>query len=34
LRGGDREVEIGAFLDTKERLALYDDLKRALRMPQ
>ncbi len=34
LHGGDQEVEIGAFLDTKERLALYDDLKRALRMPQ
>ena len=31
LRGGDREVEIGAFLDASERLALYDDLKRALR---
>lgn len=31
LRGGDREVEIGAFLDAEERLALYDDLKRALR---
>lgn len=31
LRGGDREVEIGAFLDAGERLALYDDLKRALR---
>ncbi|PJI91389.1 putative membrane protein [Yoonia maricola] len=31
LRGGDREVEIGAFLDVEERLALYDDLKRALR---
>ncbi|WP_341366203.1 DUF2244 domain-containing protein [Yoonia sp. BS5-3] len=31
LRGGDREVEIGAFLDAAERLALYDDLKRALR---
>ena len=30
LRGGDREVEIGAFLDTSERLALYDELKRAL----
>ncbi len=32
LRGGDREVEIGAFLDAAERLALYDDLKRALRV--
>ncbi|MEY1554920.1 DUF2244 domain-containing protein [Yoonia sp. R2331] len=31
LRGGDREVEIGSFLDASERLALYDDLKRALR---
>ena len=31
LRGGDREVEIGAFLDATERLALYDDLRRALR---
>lgn len=30
LRGGDREVEIGAFLDAEERLGLYDDLKRAL----
>lgn len=32
LCGGDREVEIGAFLDASERLALYDDLKRALRV--
>jgi len=31
LRGGDREVEIGAFLDAEERLALYDELTRALR---
>ena len=31
LRGGDREVEIGAFLDAEERLALYDELQRALR---
>jgi len=31
LRGGDREVEIGSFLDAAERLALYDDLKRAFR---
>lgn len=31
LRGGDREVEIGAFLDADERLALYDELKAALR---
>ena len=31
LRGGDREVEIGAFLDADERLALYDELKHALR---
>jgi uncharacterized membrane protein len=30
LRGGDREVEIGAFLDAEERLTLYDDLQRAL----
>ena len=30
LRGGDREVEIGSFLDAAERLALYDDLKRSL----
>jgi len=32
LRGGDREVEIGAFLDATERLALYDDLKHALKI--
>lgn len=31
LRGGEREVELGAFLDASERLALYDDLKRALK---
>ncbi|MEO9863109.1 MAG: DUF2244 domain-containing protein [Yoonia sp.] len=31
LRGGPREVEIGSFLDAGERLALYDDLKRALK---
>ena len=31
LRGGNREVEIGAFLDPEERLALYDELKTALR---
>ncbi|MEM8539210.1 MAG: DUF2244 domain-containing protein [Pseudomonadota bacterium] len=31
LRGGDREVEVGAFLDAKERLALYDDLRRAIK---
>jgi uncharacterized membrane protein len=31
LRGGDREVEIGAFLDVGERLALYDELKGAFR---
>lgn len=30
LRGGDREVEIGAFLDPAERLVLYDELKTAL----
>jgi len=33
LRGGDREVEIGAFLDVAERLALYDELKTALAKP-
>jgi uncharacterized membrane protein len=32
LRGGDREVEIGSFLDGAERLALYGELKRALRL--
>ena len=31
LRGGDREVEIGSFLDAKERLALYEELRRAIR---
>jgi len=31
LRGGDREVEIGAFLDLEERKALYDELKQAMR---
>ncbi len=31
LRGGDREVEIGAFLDVSERRALYDELRMALR---
>lgn len=31
LRGGDREVELGAFLDVEERKALYDELTRALR---
>ncbi|RYH02405.1 DUF2244 domain-containing protein [Salipiger sp. IMCC34102] len=31
LRGGAREVELGAFLDNAERLALYDELKRALK---
>lgn len=30
LRGGPREVEIGAFLSEEERLALYDDLARRL----
>ncbi len=30
LRGKGREVEIGAFLSEDERIALYDDLKRAL----
>ena len=33
LRGGPREVELGRFLDESERLALYDDLKRALKAP-
>lgn len=33
LRGGDREVELGAFLDFEERLALYDELKSAMRRP-
>ena len=32
LRGGPREVEIGRFLDEAERLTLYDDLKRALKV--
>lgn len=32
LRGGPREVELGRFLDESERLALYDDLKRALKV--
>ncbi|WP_158964362.1 DUF2244 domain-containing protein [Chachezhania sediminis] len=31
LRGGGREVEIGAFLSEDERKALYEDLKRVLR---
>ena len=31
LRGGDREVEIGAFLDANERLALFAELQIALR---
>ncbi|MEC9310698.1 MAG: DUF2244 domain-containing protein [Pseudomonadota bacterium] len=31
LRGGGREVEIGAFLSEDERKALYDDLQSALR---
>ncbi|MEM6760981.1 MAG: DUF2244 domain-containing protein [Pseudomonadota bacterium] len=30
LKGQGREVEIGAFLSEEERLALYDDLQRAL----
>ncbi|WP_333714961.1 DUF2244 domain-containing protein [Yoonia sp.] len=31
LRGGDREVEIGAFLDAAERVTLYNELKGAFR---
>lgn len=31
LRGGDREVELGAFLDASERLVLYQELVSALR---
>jgi uncharacterized membrane protein len=30
LRGGEREVELGAFLSADERLALFDDLSRCL----
>jgi uncharacterized membrane protein len=30
LRGGDREVEIGAFLSADERAALYDELTHRL----
>ena len=33
LKGKGREVEIGAFLSEEERIALYDDLLRALRRP-
>ncbi|WP_299146264.1 DUF2244 domain-containing protein [uncultured Tateyamaria sp.] len=33
LKGKGREVEIGAFLSEEERLALFDDLQRALRRP-
>ena len=33
LRSGDREVEIGAFLDATERLRLFDDLTKALKHP-
>ena len=32
LRGGDREVEIGAFLDSEERMELYNELKGAFRL--
>lgn len=31
LKGGGREVEIGAFLSEEERIALFEDLNRALR---
>ncbi len=31
LKGGDREVELGAFLSEDERLALQDELDRAIR---
>jgi uncharacterized membrane protein len=31
LRGGDREVELGAFLDVAERAALYDELRQVFR---
>ena len=31
LRGGDREVELGAFLDAEERANLYNELKGAFR---
>jgi uncharacterized membrane protein len=31
LRGKGREVEIGSFLSEEERIALYDDLQRALK---
>lgn len=33
LKGKGREVEIGAFLSEDERIALYDDLMRALKQP-
>lgn len=33
LKGKGREVEIGAFLSEEERIALYDDLTRALHKP-
>lgn len=32
IRGGDREVEIGAFLNPAERSVLFDELNRALRL--
>ena len=34
LRGGPREVELGAFLDVNERIALYAQLTQALVTPQ
>lgn len=34
LRGNHREVEIGAFLSVEERLAVYGEIKQALRLDQ